>query len=525
LNEHCVPLQLAMLALVLPHATPQPPQLSVVLSWVSQPSSAVGATGCVQLPKPATQVEVHTPLVHDCATTLLVEHERVQLPQNMVELPVLVSQPSVLAPLCMQSPKPGLQVNEHCVPLQLAALALFRPHMTPHAPQFPVDESEVSQPFKSGTTLTQSANPGLQPVYMQLPLEQLAPNELVESQSVAVQQLPAAVQNPAAQYFMPTAQVQVLATQVAPAAHWGVMLQQPPVVILAVYAHWREALQVGAFWHALAGAQSVAGLQHAASGTHALPHSFCPLVERLVSQPSEATPLQSAKPGLHMKVQAPALQLMLLAFITDVVQLTRVPHAVPQVAGALRLVSQPFDLTPSQSANGAEQVVYVHAPVPSHEMPLALATVLLQLVAQAPQWSVAVSRLVSQPSSAVGAAGCVQLPNGELQVELQRPPMHDTLATLVPEHERVQPPQWMVSVLRLISQPLLARPSQSAKPGLHTKVQVPAEQPMVFAFNAAVLQLTAAPQVAPQVATAFRLVSQPLAVLPSQSPNGAVQFA
>ncbi len=98
------------------------------------------------------------------------------------------------------------------------------------------------------------------------------------------------------------------------------------------------------------------------------------------------------------------------------------------------------------------------------------------------------------------------------------PPTHDWL-----EFGRLQlvahVPQWVGSVLRLISQPFGVRPSQFAKPALHEAiVQLPATQPC-----AAFARLHA-PAHEPQcVGSVFRFTSQPLASRPSQSANPALQ--
>ena len=79
---------------------------------------------------------------------------------------------------------------------------------------------------------------------------------------------------------------------------------------------------------------------------------------------------------------------------------------------------------------------------------------------------------------------------------------------------RPQTPQLALLVLRLVSQPLAALPSQLPKPGLQlATVHAPAAQPAV-----ALASEQAAPQ-APQCAgVTVTLVSQPLAALPSQLP-------
>src|SRR4029077_9209881 len=62
-------------------------------------------------------------------------------------------------------------------------------------------------------------------------------------------------------------------------------------------------------------------------------------------------------------------------------------------------------------------------------------------------------RLASQPSSAVGAVGCEQLPKGALHDELQVPPEQLMVATPLGLHGRVHEPQWLTSLARSTSQP------------------------------------------------------------------------
>jgi hypothetical protein len=173
-----------------------------------------------------------------------------------------------------------------------------------------------------------------------------------------------------------------------------------------------------------------------------------------------------------------------VAFFTVVAQL--VPHAPQFAVAVLVSVSQPSAATPLQLPKPVLQVNWQVDD--AHEMTVAFCTDVLQLVPHAPQWVVVLERLVSQPSSAVGAAGCVQLPNGELQLELHKPAEHDTVATLVLLHARPHAPQLALSVAVASSQPLVGLPSQSPKPGLQLKVHAPAAQPMPLAFCTLVLQ-------------------------------------
>jgi hypothetical protein len=86
-----------------------------------------------------------------------------------------------------------------------------------------------------------------------------------------------------------------------------------------------------------------------------------------------------------------------------------------------------------------------------------------------------------------------------------------------------QAPQLLSSLLRLISHPLIGLPSQSAKPALQADtVHWPDEQADA-AVLARLLQLSPhAPQFATEV---DRLVSQPSAGFPLQSPKPALQAA
>jgi len=86
----------------------------------------------------------------------------------------------------------------------------------------------VSQPLRSKTSLSQLANPALQPVYEHAPAdEQAAPSERALSQSSAEQQPPDGTQPTPGQYFPPALQLHVFALQVAPLLQSLLLLQQP----------------------------------------------------------------------------------------------------------------------------------------------------------------------------------------------------------------------------------------------------------------------------------------------------------
>src|SRR5205807_2453257 len=105
---------------------------------------------------------LHTEPMHIGVTTPANEQARPQAPQLEVVIVRSVSQPSVLAPLLTQSSKPLLHENAHCPAGQLALSALARPQVVPHAPQSLVVWSEVSQPSVLAPLLMQSSKPFMQ---------------------------------------------------------------------------------------------------------------------------------------------------------------------------------------------------------------------------------------------------------------------------------------------------------------------------------------------------------------------------
>jgi hypothetical protein len=129
----------------------------------------------------------------------------------------------------------------------------------------------------------------------------------------------------------------------------------------------------------------------------------------------------------------------------------------PQLALSLVvLVSQPLVVLRSQSAKPAVQVPTAQAPV-LHDG-VALGTV--QARPQAPQL-LTLRVLVSQPLSTSRSQSAKPAP----QVSAQFPVLQVGVALAVLQASR-QAPQCSAEVLRLVSQPLVALPSQSPKPGL-----------------------------------------------------------
>jgi len=183
--------------------------------------------------------------------------------------------------------------------------------------------------------------------------------------------------------------------------------------------------------------------------------------------------------------------------------------------------------------------LHTHAPVPLLQVPAALPT-LHSALAEQPQlpladcvglhtkgwvdgpWSVQAllqlphdaafaPTLVSQPSSAVGAAGSLQLPKPRAQVESHAPSWQSSEATFAALHARPHAPQLKTSVATFASQPVATFMSQSPNPAAHASVHAPATHDGV-----ALTVLHALPH-APQSATfADRSTSQPFCAMPSQ---------
>jgi hypothetical protein len=171
---------------------------------------------------------------------------------------------------------------------------------------------------------------------------------------------------------------------------------------------------------------------------------------RLVSQPVAGMPSQSSKPGRQMEImQAP------LPHTTPGGH--AFPH-VPQFAGSLsRFVSQPFVVLPSQSAcpdgqMGWVQMLFWH--VPGHTRP------------HPPQLSGSFVTFVSQPFEQSPSQSAVP----GLQAQMPQTPAEQV--GLPPTAGQTLPhaPQFWMSVVRSISQPLEASPSQSARPGAQTQL-------------------------------------------------------
>ncbi len=294
---------------------------------------------------------------------------------------------------------------------------------------------------------------------------------------------------------------------------------------------------------------------------HAAPHAphAVTVLRRSVSQPLAAIPSQLPKPALQAMPHAPIAQVG--------VALARAgqafPHAPQFETLAVRSVSQPLPTIMSQSPRPLMQPAMRH----TEASQVAVPPEAVHMRAHAPQFEALVRVSTSQPSAA-----------SPLQSE--KPATHDT--TQAPStqpgkplgragHSFMQRPQWVTLVRTLVSQPLVALPSQSPKPssqratvhrpathagvplgGLHTEphdpqlpllVRVSTSQPSVTSplqsakpalqakaqrppshDTAALARAGQAFPHAPQLVTLVRVsVSQPLEPVMSQSAKGAEQ--
>jgi len=180
------------------------------------------------------------------------------------------------------------------------------------------------------------------------------------------------------------------------------------------------------------------------------PPQLVALVARLVSHPSSALPLHSPKPATHTLEHALPEQAG--------TALGRVAHAVPHAPQCVVLVrvsaSQPLATLRSQSPKPVAHDATVHT-LAAHA-PVALGGAQPRL--QAPQWAALVRVSTSQPLLASPS----QSAKPARQVEPQAPPAQLAVELAGTGHARMHAPQCAGSVCVLVSQPLAASPSQLA---------------------------------------------------------------
>jgi hypothetical protein len=442
-----VPLGHVVVPCAFVQAVPQVPQFVVVFSEASHPF----VTSASQLPKLALHVIEHT-LSAQPAVPLLLLQTVPHVPQLDTLFWVLISHPLPGRP--SQFPKPALQVPSEQLPEAQDSPAFARSQTAPQVPQFERVVRLVSQPFAE--LPSQLAKPALQVPSWHAPLKHVAPA------FAKLQTVPQAPQFEALVFVFVS----------HPSDTRPLQLPKPP-------AHVREHVPA-----AHAGVALV--VEHAA----AQEPQFVALVFVFVSQPSDASPLQLPKPALQVpRAHVPE------AHVSDAfVRSQMAPHA-PQLVSVRVFVSQPLLGLPSQLAKPAAQLG-THAPAVHTVVPLAF----VQAAPQALQLPTLVFRFASHPSG----ASPLQLPNPALQV-----PSTQALAEqLAPAFAKAQTfphePQLLAVVVRFVSHPFVALPSQLPHPGVQVGTQAPVVQVVVpCGFVQAV------PQEPQLVTVVFRLVSQP----------------
>jgi hypothetical protein len=224
------------------------------------------------------------------------------------------------------------------------------------------------------------------------------------------------------------------------------------------------------------------------------------------SQPLAATPSQSAKPAAQVNLHAAATHAR--------VALARAGHTVPHVPQWVALdrvsTSQPVPVTASQSAKPAAQVATAQAPMVQAATALARA----QALPHAPQWAALLASVTSQPLLAT--------PSQSAKPARHAPPPHTPAAQRacwLPVIAQAVPhtPQFVAELAVSTSQPLPATPSQLPKPAAQARAHAPSTQ----AGAALVCDGHRLPQRPQLVAALRRSVSQPLAASASQSPKPA----
>jgi hypothetical protein len=444
---------------------PQAPQLlrsSVV--GVSQPLEAMPS----QLPKPAVHdARVQAPLVQ-AGLPLANVQVRPQVPQLVTVLVRLVSQPLLSSP--SQLPKPVLQVMPQAPAVQVAAALARVGQAVPQAPQLvALVRVSTSQPLL--LLLSQLAKPSLQR-RPQVPIAQ------------------------AAAALAPPAQTVPQAPQLA--AEVAVSTSQPLAALLSQLA--KPVLQV-------ATAQApIAQLDVALARAQARPQApqWETLPARLDSQPLPGLPSQSPKPPAQLATpHAPPEQ------VCDAVLARR--HTLPQAPQWFVLV---LVATSQPSAGLTLQLPKPLLHAAMVQLPPAQALVALlsrHVLPHAPQWAASLARLTSQPSVALP----LQSAKPERHAATVQRPAKQAPAALPGAHTLPHAPQWLASVRVSTSQPLAGLPSQSAKPSLQrATAQRPPAQALV-----ALARAQAEPHAPQWAVLVWVSVSQPLPVLPSQSPR------
>jgi hypothetical protein len=243
--------------------------------------------------------------------------------------------------------------------------------------------------------------------------------------------------------------------------------------------------------------------EHTCPAPHRVPHApqFALSVLVLTSHPLIASPSQLPEPALHVpSVQLPAAQVA--PALGNEQRSPQPPQLLASVA--FTAVSQPFAAMPSQLPKPVLHAPTIHAPA-EHACVATLASA--QRASHAPQLFTSVAVLAHVPEQLV-----VPAPH----VVVHAPREHTWPAAHARGEAAVEhAPQLPLSLCTLVSQPLDAIPSQSAKPAAHAPM---AHVPLIH-IAVAFAKEHRIPQPPQLFASAPRTsVSQPLAAIPSQLP-------
>jgi hypothetical protein len=145
------------------------------------------------------------------------------------------------------------------------------------------------------------------------------------------------------------------------------------------------------------------------------------------------------------------------------------PHAPQWALLVLRLASQPLAALPSQLPKPAAHAPTVHAPAAQPAVALGSE----QGRSHPPQWATVVRVLVSQPLLAIPS----QSPSPAVQARAHTPPTHVAVPPVVGQRFP-QAPQWLTSVRPSRSQPSTARPLQSSRSLGHVSAETPQTPPL-----------------------------------------------
>jgi hypothetical protein len=347
---------------------PQPPQFEFVFRFVSQPFEYIPS----QLSNPFAHERTTQLLLTQAAVPLETKHAMPQPPQLFTSFVVVVSQP--LPELPSQSPLPDAHIDTPHMLFTHAGVPPWGGHTLLHVEQLlTLFVVLISQPFV--TLLSQLAYPILQVI------EHMPPEH---------DGMPLFVLQPAPQ----APQCRALVFRFVSHPFAAIPSQSPkPVLQLAMVQLPFEQPAV-----AFASMQTV-------------PHmlQLFTFVLTFVSQPSDATRLQSAKGGAH----ASTLQLPIWHFVDAFGSEQTVSHVPQFCASVCVLISQPSLATLLQFEKPASQLATPHTPPWQTSFEFARTHTLLQTE----QWAAVVITSISQPfcgSKSQSANVPVQAPSAHM---------------------------------------------------------------------------------------------------------------